>query len=281
MREIYSQHGNAAFEALLAARTATRQAAFFLPHLHAGMRVLDVGCGPGSITLGLAERVAPGPVVGVDIQPAQVQRARALAVAHGAATLRFEVADLYALPFADGSFDAAFAHGVLMHLREPARALAEVRRVLRPGGIVGIRDPDFGANLFAPTTALLQRWFALRVQIRQHNGGDPYLGRHHRRLLLEAGFEQADAGASVDSAGAAPDVRRHAAFHVAQLQGLSTTALAQGWLDAATVEEIAADFDAWAKRPDAFCAVTWCEAVGRSGVAAGHGKSTQSAPLTI
>ena len=76
-------------------------------------------------------------------------------------------------------------------------------------------------------------------------------------------------------------MRRHAAFHVAQLQGLSTTALAQGWLDAATVDEIAADFDAWAQRPDAFCAVTWCEAVGRSGVAASHAKSTQSAPLTI
>src|SRR5688500_16074076 len=135
------------------------------------MRLLDGGCGPGSITLGLAEVVAPGEVVGIDLQRAQVERARALAAERRVGKVRYEAANLYQLPFPDRCFDAAFVHGVLMHLREPVRALEELRRVLRPGGVVGIRDPDWGAGLIAPTTPLLEKWRALFVRVRQHNGG--------------------------------------------------------------------------------------------------------------
>jgi len=130
----YTQRGNTAFEAEMATRTASRAAAFFLPYLRPGMQLLDVGCGPGAITLGLAQTVAPGEVVGVDIQASQVDRARALAAERRITNARFEVADINRLPFPDGSFDAVFAHTVLMHLREPVRALEEMRRVLRPGG---------------------------------------------------------------------------------------------------------------------------------------------------
>src|SRR6185503_5237822 len=112
------------------------------------MRVLDVGCGPGTITLGLAQLVAPGEVVGIDLQPSLIERARALAATREQTNARFEIADVYGLPFADECFDAAFGNGVLMHLAEPVRALAQIRRVLRPGGIIGIRDPDFGAVLY-------------------------------------------------------------------------------------------------------------------------------------
>jgi SAM-dependent methyltransferase len=226
------------------------------------MRLLDGGCGPGSITLGLAAVVAPGEVVGIDLQPSQVERARALAAERGRTNARFEVANLYQLPFPDRSFDAVFLNGVLMHLRHPVRALKALRRVLRPGGIVGIRDPDWGASLRAPTTPLLQHWLALRVRGRQHNGGDPFLGRHHRRRLLEAGFARAEASASVSSAGSLEETRRHAAFLQAQLQGFARTALSEGWVDQATVDVIAAEIDAWAELPDAFSATTWCEAVG-------------------
>jgi SAM-dependent methyltransferase len=142
--ESYSHLGNPAFEAELVLRTASQEAAFFLPFLRPGMRVLDLGCGPGSITLGLAEAVAPGETVGVDVQPSQVAQAQALSASRGVMNVRFEVADVYRLPFPDGSFDAVFAHAVLMHLREPVRALLEVRRVLRPGGIAGVRDSDWG-----------------------------------------------------------------------------------------------------------------------------------------
>ena len=262
MAEVYSQQSNPAFEAELATRTASQDATFLLPFLRPAMQVLDVGCGPGSITLGLAEVVARGRVVGIDIQPEMVKQAQALANARRATNAHFEVADIYRLPFTDATFDAAFANGVLMHLREPGRALAEVRRVLRPGGIAGLRDPDFGAMLHAPATPLLERWLALRIKVRQHNGGDPFLSRHYRRLLLEAGFARAEASVSVESAGSVEETQRHAVFLKAQLRGFARTAVSQRWMDQPMVERAAAEIDAWAQRPDAFSATMWCQAVG-------------------
>jgi SAM-dependent methyltransferase len=255
----YTQQDNPAFEAELAQRSPHRHAAFFTRHLRRGMRVLDVGCGPGSITAGLADVVAPAPVIGIDIQPALI--ARAQAAAHGRANLRFEVADLHRLPFVDASFDAVFANGVLMHLSEPMRALAEMQRVLRPGGIVGVRDPDFATALHAPLTEVLERWLTLRARVRRFNGGDPCCGRHYRRWLLEAGFVHARASASIDFAGTHEQTRRQAVFLKAQLRGVARTAIEQGWIDAPAVRTAMTEIDAWSQRPDAFCAMTWCEAI--------------------
>jgi SAM-dependent methyltransferase len=264
--EVYSQGANAAFEAEMAARSAARDAAFLLPHLRPGMRLLDAGCGPGSITLGLAESVAPGETIGIDMQSAQVEQARALAAARSAG-VRFQVGDIYALPFPDASFDAVFANGVLMHLSEPLRALAELRRVLRPDGIAGIRDPDFGTSVYTPTTLLLERWLELRVRVRRHNGGDPFVSRRYRQLLLEAGFARTAASATIDCSGSPQETVRHAAFLKAQLRGFARTAVAQGWMSSAAVDETAAEIDAWALRPGAFCATTWCQALGWAGAA--------------
>lgn len=262
VKEQYSQRANPGFEAIMSLRTAEKEGAFFLRHLRPGMRVLDVGCGPGSITLGFAETVSPGEVVGVDFQPSQVSLAQGLSVARGMKNTRFEVADAYRLPFPDGSFDAVFANAVMWHLREPLRALTEVRRVLRPGGIVGIRDCDWGGRIHAPTTPLLEQWYALTIKIRQRNGGDPYLGRHNRRLLLEAGFARPEASVSVWSAGTPEEVRVCAAFLSAQLHGFASTALEEGWMDRTTVEKVAAEIDVWAGRPDALYFDTYCEALG-------------------
>ena len=258
----YPQRGNAAFEEALAKRTPSADAAFLLPHLRADMRLLDLGCGPGSITVGLAEVLAGGHVSGIDLQPSQIDKARALAAQRGVTNVELAVADIYCLPFADASFDVAFANGVLMHLSEPVRALSEVRRVLRPNGIVAVRDPDAGTSAWTPTTPLREEWRAIAVRVRQHNGGDPFVGREHRRLLLEAGFARSRATASVSCAGSVDETRQHCAFLKAQLIGLSRTALAQGWMEAATVDAVAAEIDAWSERPDAFSAIVWCEAVG-------------------
>ncbi len=261
-QELYTQLGCATQEAEYAKRTASQEAAFLLPHLRAGMHVLDAGCGPGSITLGLAAAVAPGEVVGIDAQPSLVEQARALAVQRSVTNVRFEVANVYDLPFPDGSFDAAFANTVLQHLREPVRALAELRRVLRPGGIAGVRDNDIGGSLFAPDTPLLQQWFGLSERVRQHNGVNLYIGRHHRRLLLEAGFVRAEASASVRSEGSLEETRHFAVFLKGQLPRLTKTALAEAWIDQATVDVIVAEIEACAERPDAFFSGMTCEALG-------------------
>jgi SAM-dependent methyltransferase len=246
----------------MALRTAAKEGAFFLPFLRPGMRVLDLGCGPGSITLGLAQAVAPGEAIGVDLQPSQVAQAQALGAARGVMNVRFEVADVYQLPFPDGSFDAVFGNAVLMHLREPVPALVEVRRVLDPGGIVGVRDCDWGGRIHAPMTPLFDHWYALTVRVRQRNGGDPFIGRHHRQLLLDAGFARANASVSVWTAGTPEETRRCASFLNAQLHGFARTALAEGWMDQTTVEAVGAEFDAWAERPDALYVDMYCEAIG-------------------
>lgn len=260
--ERYSQRANPGFEAVMSLRTAVKEGAFFLQHLRPGMRVLDVGCGPGSITLGFAEVVLPGEVIGVDFQPSQIDQARASSEARGMMNLRFDVADAYRLPFAKHSFDAVFAHAVLWHLREPVQALAEIRRVLRLGGIVGIRDCDWGGRIYAPAMPLLERWWGLTVRIRQRNGGNPFLGRHLRGLLLEAGFERINASASSWTAGTKEEILLCATFLKAQLQGFTATALAENWMDQSTIEEVSSEIDGWAQRPDAFYLDTYCEALG-------------------
>jgi SAM-dependent methyltransferase len=258
----YSQSSNPAFEAELARRSAFEEGAFFLPHLKPGMRLLDLGCGPGTISIGFAEVLTPGEVVGVDAQPAQVESARKLAAENAVTNATFEVADAHELPFPDNSFDAAFAHVVLMHLREPVRALSEVRRVLRPGGVVGLRDPDFGSILRAPLTPLLEEHRNLVHRVLAHNGADPFRGRRHRRLLLDAGFTRTEGSATVRSAGSPDACRANAGFMTAQFEGIARTALAQGWLDRVTLDAMAAEIDAWADQPDAFNATTFCETIG-------------------
>src|SRR5215471_21044079 len=121
-RETYT-HGHApAVVQQHAQRTADEAAAFLLPELEPGMTLLDVGCGPGSITRGLAERVAPGQVVGVDLSRETLAAARQDAAARGLTNLQYEEGSVYRLSHAEGSFDVVYAHQVIQHLREPAAA---------------------------------------------------------------------------------------------------------------------------------------------------------------
>lgn len=261
-QEAYSGDVPALDAAFAASRTVAREAAFLLPYLRPGMRLLDVGCGPGSITLGLAQFLAPGEVVGLDLRPEPIAQARAAASERGIANARFEVGSAYELPFPDTSFDAAFAHQVLIHLREPVRALAEVRRVLKPGGVVGVCDADIGMNLQFPLTPLGEQRRDLLVRVLRHNGGDPFRGRTLRRLLHQTGFARSEAGATVQTAGTLAETRRNAAYAKAIWQGAIPTALAQGWADRASLDAMTADLDAWGEQPDAFHARVHCHAVG-------------------
>ena len=125
-----------------------------------GQRVLDVGCGSGAVTRTLARQVAPsGQATGVDASPAVLKVARELAAAAGVGNgVEFKQGDCRSLPFADASFDAVVAATTLSHVPDPARALAEMVRVTRPGGRVGVFDVDGDMCLFAhPDRELTRR----------------------------------------------------------------------------------------------------------------------------
>lgn len=100
--ERYTDGGVTEITGVMASRSAEEHLAFFLPHLRRGMRLLHCGCGPGAISVDLAETIAPGELVGIDNDPHQVELAQAHAAERGVANARFEVADVYELPFPDG-----------------------------------------------------------------------------------------------------------------------------------------------------------------------------------
>jgi ubiquinone/menaquinone biosynthesis C-methylase UbiE len=245
-------------------RRAATHAAFFLPHVQRGMSLLDGGCGPGSITLDLAEVVAPATVVGIDIAPSQVALAQEQVGQRGVANLHGAAAALYALPFPAEAFHAVFLHGVLEHLQAPVAALCEVHRVLKRGGVVGLRHADFGGFLLEPAPPPLDQFATLFARLMLYNGADPQAGRHQRRWLEDAGFVRPCLSASYDCWTPTPaETQRHAAF-LASL--VSASAFAQqimdtGLDDEALLTRMQQGFVAWGNHPHAFAAEAWGEAV--------------------
>ena len=160
-------------------RTAENSAGYLLPSLRPGLDLLDVGCGPGTITVDLAARVAPGRVVGLDVAAAPLGEARALAERSGTA-VTFVQGDVYALAEDDDSFDVVHAHQVLQHLTDPVAALREMARVCRPGGVLAVRDVDYGAFVTFPADPGLDRWLEIYYAVARRNEAEPDAGR---RLL--------------------------------------------------------------------------------------------------
>ena len=143
-------------------RNLKAHAEFFLPHLQAGLSVLDCGCGPGSITLDIAQHIGDGQVVGVDYAESQIKVARAIAGVRQCKNARFHKSDVYSLSFEDQSFDCIFSHALFEHLADPVRALRELLRVLKPGGVIGVCSPDWEGFVLSPPSDAL-------------NGGRRYL----------------------------------------------------------------------------------------------------------
>ncbi len=185
-RDVYT-HGPA-FDAFLTGRTAAREGAFFLPICGPGCACWTAAAGPARSPSAWPTRWPPASAVGIDPEARQIAAARALAAQQGVANVTFEVASVYALPFPEAAFDAVFANEVLWHLRDPLAALRETRRVLRRGGVIGIRDAEVGAEVLVPLTPRLARWQDLWLRVLAHNGASPLYARHQRRLLLEAGL---------------------------------------------------------------------------------------------
>ena len=246
-------------------REVASMADFYLPHLRSGMSLLDCGCGPGALTLGLAEAIAPGQVTGIDLEPRMIERAIKAATERQVDNVRFQVANISGLPFADRSFDAVFTSAVLEHLSDPGQALQELYRVLKPGGLVGIIHTDWGTPLISPPDDSVSQFFTLFERGFNHHGGSLHRGRHLRGMMRQVGFIVTDFSATYTNATTPEAIQRSVGRYVDWIDHLPLfdEAIELGWVDRGTLERIGAQMKRWSEHPDAFLALGRCKALGR------------------
>lgn len=242
-------------------RTVEKQGGFFLPHLRDGMNLLDCGCGPGTITVGLAQAIPSGHVTGIDIAESQIELARERSAELELSNTTFETASVYELPYPDNQFDAVFGHAIMEHMQNPVTVLKEMHRVLKPGGIVGVRSPDLGTAMYAPADDKIDKMIEILTKLR---GKNSFIGRRLRALVHEAGFINTVGTASVESHGTTEATRSRASIMADEFSSLKTVeAITQaGLADAAFMERATQNLRDWGNRPDAFISITWGEAVG-------------------
>lgn len=226
-----------------ARRTAERWASFLLPHLRPGTRVLDLGCGPCSITKDL------GDAIGVDLDPVSMGGVPVAA------------ADATRLPFPDATFDAIFACALLQHVPDALTVVGEARRVARPGAVIGLADADWGGALTAPPEPLIARGQEIQLQLRA--GGSPHVGRELRGLLADAGFERCEAAVTTQAMGSADVVAGAAWFEGSWFDAPEVIAhlVEEGLSTADECAAIAAAWKRWGAHPGAFAARFWITAL--------------------
>ena len=246
-------------------RNAADCARHLLPHLEPGLRLLDLGCGPGTISVGLAEAVAPGQLIGIDMEPSQIEMASAAARAGGHGNATFQTGDATDLPFDDGTFDVAFCHALLNHAPDTQAVLAEVKRVLKPAGLFAAREVIGDSSIFEPPSKMGTSGWATFLKLLAANGGHPQMGKELKGAFVTAGFADIRATASFECYDTADDLTF--------LQGLITgwffaprtmgAAIKHGLASEEQFEDWRRSLDEWVEEPGAFAAFAWGEAIGR------------------
>lgn len=244
-------------------RTAANSAAHLLPHLRPGQRLLDVGCGPGTITVDLAAAVAPGPTLGIDPSAAVIEQARATVPA--GVDLTFAVGDVYALDHADASFDVVHAHQVLQHLTDPVAALREMRRVLAPEGVLAARDSNYAAFWWSPDEPRLDRWLALYHRVTESNRADADAGRHLLAWARAAGFTDVAYTSSTWTIATPEDRAWWGGLWADRVvaSDFAVQAVDRGLATTDELAELADGFRTWAASPDAVFVIPHGEIIAR------------------
>lgn len=229
-------------------RTVENSADYLAPHLKAGLSVLDVGSGPGTITVDIAARVAPGAVVGLDMEPTMEDTARGLAQSLGRTNVTFATGSAYEIDAPDDSYDIVHAHQVLQHVADPAAVLREMHRVVKPGGLVAARDVIYIASSWYPELPGLQKWMDVYQAVAASTGGDPNAGRRLKALALEVGFAQVESTASIwcFSSDADRDWWGQSWAERARESSFAPQAIESGAATAEDLREIAAAWRQWA-----------------------------------
>jgi ubiquinone/menaquinone biosynthesis C-methylase UbiE len=249
-------------DAFLAARSVEDYADFLTPSLAPDGHLLDVGCGSGALSLGLATRT--GRVTGVDIDSTDLDEARAHAGRLGITNAEFREGSAYTLDLPDDHVDAVFAHSVLEALERPADALREMVRVLKPGGLMGVASVEYGGFLVAgPQEDLLRRFYDIRERLWLRERVNPYLGRRLRGLLSQAGLADVVATTKYFTFGTDAAVRSYALDRAAECadEWYPPNAVEQGLATADDLRAMAAAWTHWSESPDSYAAFAWCRAI--------------------
>ncbi|MBA0127037.1 class I SAM-dependent methyltransferase [Haloechinothrix sp. YIM 98757] len=246
-------------------RTAENSAGYLLGHLESGMSLLDVGCGPGTITADLAAVVAPGRVTALERTEDALRQGRDEATRRGQGTIDFVLGDVHDLEFADGSFDVVHAHQVLQHVGDPVRALREMRRVCRPGGLVAARESDYAAFAWYPELAELDEWLTLYRGLARANGGEPDAGRRLRSWALRSGLDGVTATTSTWCFATSQDRRWWADAWSERIlhSALAEQALESGLATADGLRRISDGWQRWAASEDGWMSLLHAEIVAR------------------
>ncbi|MDN5794196.1 MAG: methyltransferase domain-containing protein [Intrasporangium sp.] len=258
MGEVYLHGHGPSVIASHTTRTAADSAAYLLPHLRAADALLDVGCGPGTITLDLAAAVAPGTVIGIDAVEAPLIGARRRASARGDRQTAFAVADVSELPWDAGRFDVVHAHQVLQHLTDPVAALREMGRVTRAGGIVAVRDADYGSMVWYPEPPGMTRWMEVYQAAARANHAEPNAGRRLTGWSHAAGLTELTASASTWSYTTPEQCAWWGATWARRVldSTYATEAVRHGLATRGELEQMSEAWLEWSRHPDAWFAMT-------------------------
>jgi ubiquinone/menaquinone biosynthesis C-methylase UbiE len=247
-------------------RTAANSAAYLLPHLHAGQHLLDVGCGPGTLTVDLARRVAPGEVVGVDRSAAVVDEARSHAAEAAVENTSFLTGDFRKAGLSSRSFDVVHAHQVLQHLSDPVGALAAMGDLARPGGIVAARDSDYSAFAWWPAEPRLERWLEIYLAVARHNDAEPNAGRVLPHWARAAGLTDVTYTSSTWTFATPADCGWWADLWAERsvASSFAEQGVAYGITTSPELQDVASGWRAWANHQDAVFIAVHGEVLARA-----------------
>ena len=231
--------------------TAEANPAHQLPYLRPGLRVLDFGCGPGTISVGCPRPWCRASCMAWTWRSRRSTFARSLAEPNGLNNAIFHLGDVTDLPFDDGFFDVAQCHNVLMHIPDTAAALAEVKRVLKPGGIIGCREMICRSSFTHPDFDIIRKAWDMFEDLLEADNAHPQMGKDMKQHLLNAGFANIRMTASFDIYSTPADV---AFIHrVAQMWFLAPEfmerAIRYGAASRDLCDAIADAYDRWKKHP--------------------------------
>ncbi len=250
---------------LAATRNFERCAAFTEPFLSPSMKILDCGCGPGSITTGFAQRVPQGEIVALDISQEQLDIVRKSAERLGISNIKFQQGDVLNLPFKDNTFDLVYTSALILQLSDNKKAVEELHRVLKPHGVIALREPDFGNSIFYPDTSTIRESNDYKTQALLNGGVDLYMGRKLKALLNETGFEDVKVSVCPELISEDGLTQILCGFVVDEFSTAQYVKddLKSGKLTQEKLDQYKQAWRDFGKEPNAFTSWCWMQAVGR------------------